>query len=181
MDVAIVVFSWDILQADRYDVAVLRLDRKIDYLPHIRPICLPDKGSDFQGQYAWATGWGALEAGNFHSLLPSTKTFTHAIKARPTSRVGNTRRDLYKLMAELAYNLIINIALTFFVHLPPSSSGSRLRPKTLQAVDVPVLESRDCEGWHKGKGINVIIYDEMMCAGYQYGGKDSCQVGKIRY
>jgi hypothetical protein len=53
--------------------------------------------------------------------------------------------------------------------------GSRLRPKTLQAVDVPVLESRSCEVWHKGKGINVIVYDEMMCAGYQFGGKDSCQ------
>ena len=46
-------------------------------------------------------------------------------------------------------------------------TGSRLRPKTLQAVDVPVIASRDCEGWHKGKGINVIIYDEMMCAGYR--------------
>ena len=51
-----------------------------------------------------------------------------------------------------------------------------MRPKTLQAVDVPVMENRDCEVWHKGKGINVIIYDEMMCAGYRYGGKDSCQV-----
>ncbi|ODM91975.1 Serine proteinase stubble [Orchesella cincta] len=102
-------------QADRYDVAVLRLDRKVSYLPHIRPICLPDKGADFTGQYAWASGWGAVEA------------------------------------------------------------GSRLRPKTLQAVDVPVIESRDCEVWHRGKGINVVIYDEMICAGYQFGGKDSCQ------
>ncbi|XP_021962859.1 prostasin isoform X2 [Folsomia candida] len=102
-------------QADRYDVAVIKLDRKVNYLPHIRPICLPDRGSEFRGQYGWVTGWGALEP------------------------------------------------------------GSRLRPKTLQAVDVPVLESRACEVWHKDKGINVIIYDEMMCAGYQFGGKDSCQ------
>lgn len=51
-----------------------------------------------------------------------------------------------------------------------------MRPKTLQAVDVPVIESRDCEVWHRGKGINVVIYDEMLCAGYQFGGKDSCQV-----
>ena len=59
--------------------------------------------------------------------------------------------------------------------------GSRLRPKTLQAVDVPVLESRECEVWHKGKGINVIIYDEMMCAGYKIGSKDSCQVNKLYF
>ena len=44
-------------------------------------------------------------------------------------------------------------------------SGSRLRPKTLQVVDVPVIDSHNCETWHRQKGINVIIYDEMMCAG----------------
>lgn len=55
-------------------------------------------------------------------------------------------------------------------------SGSRLRPKTLQAVDVPVIDNRVCERWHRSNGINVVIYDEMMCAGYSSGGKDSCQV-----
>ncbi|KAJ9573659.1 hypothetical protein L9F63_009000, partial [Diploptera punctata] len=102
-------------QADRFDVAVLRLDRPVQYMPHIAPICLPEKGEDFLGQYGWAAGWGALQA------------------------------------------------------------GSRLRPKTLQAVDVPVIDNRMCERWHKSNGINVIIYDEMMCAGYRGGGKDSCQ------
>lgn len=51
-------------QADRYDVAVLRLDRPVQYMPHIAPICLPEKGEDFLGQYGWAAGWGALQAGN---------------------------------------------------------------------------------------------------------------------
>ncbi|KAK6619889.1 hypothetical protein RUM44_006289 [Polyplax serrata] len=102
-------------QADRFDVAVLRLDRPVQYMPHIAPICLPEKNEDFLGQYGWAAGWGALQA------------------------------------------------------------GSRLRPKTLQAVDVPVIDNRQCERWHKSNGINVVIYDEMMCAGYRNGGKDSCQ------
>ncbi|XP_008209678.1 serine proteinase stubble isoform X1 [Nasonia vitripennis] len=102
-------------QADRFDVAVLRLDRPVHYMPHIAPICLPEKNEDFLGQYGWAAGWGALQA------------------------------------------------------------GSRLRPKTLQAVDVPVIDNRVCERWHRTNGINVVIYDEMMCAGYRGGGKDSCQ------
>ena len=55
-------------------------------------------------------------------------------------------------------------------------AGSRIRPKTLQVVDVPIIDNRQCEDWHQAKGINVIIYDEMMCAGYRQGGKDSCQV-----
>lgn len=53
--------------------------------------------------------------------------------------------------------------------------GSRLRPKTLQVVDVPVIDNETCERWHRGKHIKLIIHDEMMCAGYKNGGKDSCQ------
>jgi len=33
-------------------------------MPHITPICLPEKNEDFLGQYGWAAGWGALQAGN---------------------------------------------------------------------------------------------------------------------
>ncbi|KAB7507291.1 Serine proteinase stubble [Armadillidium nasatum] len=102
-------------QADRFDVAVIRLETPVQYEPHIHPICLPEKGRDWLGFYGWAAGWGALE------------------------------------------------------------SGSRLRPKTLQVVDVPVVNSQLCEDWHRQKGINVVIYDEMMCAGYGQGNKDSCQ------
>ncbi|CAH0551889.1 unnamed protein product [Brassicogethes aeneus] len=102
-------------QADRFDVAVLRLDRTAHNLPHITPICLPPRGEAFLGEVGTAAGWGAL------------------------------------------------------------SPGSRLRPQTLQAVQVPVIDNRVCERWHRSKGIGVTIYDEMMCAGYKNGGRDSCQ------
>merc|ERR1719244_1618542 len=72
-------------QADRYDVAVIRLNRRVEFAPHISPICLPPKDMTLLGHYGWASGWGALEA------------------------------------------------------------GSRLRPKTLQAVDVPMIDNRQCE------------------------------------
>ncbi|XP_055319939.1 uncharacterized protein LOC129577248 isoform X4 [Sitodiplosis mosellana] len=102
-------------QADRFDVSVLTLERPVHLMPHIAPICLPEKNEDFLGKFGWAAGWGAL------------------------------------------------------------NPGSRLRPKTLQAVDVPVIENRICERWHRSNGINVVIYPEMLCAGYRGGGKDSCQ------
>ncbi|XP_065577344.1 CLIP domain-containing serine protease HP8-like isoform X1 [Artemia franciscana] len=47
-------------EADRYDVAVLTLSRPVSYQPHISPICLPDKGDDFEGDYVWAAGWGVM-------------------------------------------------------------------------------------------------------------------------
>lgn len=51
----------------------------------------------------------------------------------------------------------------------------------LQHVPVPVIENPICEGWHKQRGINIKIYDEMMCAGYESGGKDACQVKILVY
>ncbi|CAG0916052.1 unnamed protein product [Notodromas monacha] len=102
-------------QADRYDVAVLTLDRAVEFGPHMAPVCLPEKGEDFLGERAWVAGWGAMQP------------------------------------------------------------GSRLRPRTLQAVDVPVINNKECEDWHKSKGITVIIYDEMTCAGWRNGGRDACQ------
>ncbi|KAF8763942.1 testisin-like [Argiope bruennichi] len=102
-------------QADRYDVAVVVLDRPVPYRENIRPICIPRKGADFLGRTAYAAGWGALEP------------------------------------------------------------GSKLRPKVLQFVSVPVINNKICENWHRKQGINIRIHDEMMCAGYEFGGKDACQ------
>ncbi|GAB6033117.1 hypothetical protein CHUAL_012728 [Chamberlinius hualienensis] len=56
-------------QADRFDVAVLRLDRPVNYKPHISPICLPRKDESFEGLVGYAAGWGATEPGS--KLRPS--------------------------------------------------------------------------------------------------------------
>lgn len=65
-----------------------------------------------------------------------------------------------------------NVCVRFVGH----SSGSKLRPKVLQHVPVPVIENQVCESWHRRKGIDIRIYDEMMCAGYELGQRDACQV-----
>ena len=57
-------------QADRYDVAVIRLNRRVDLAPHISPICLPPKDMDMEGHHGLATGWGALKPGS--RLRPKT-------------------------------------------------------------------------------------------------------------
>ncbi|KAK8766211.1 hypothetical protein V5799_007009 [Amblyomma americanum] len=102
-------------QADRYDVAVLVLDRPVTYRANVLPICLPPKDTQYVARVAEAAGWGALEP------------------------------------------------------------GSKVRPRVLQHVHVPVLPNEVCENWHRRQGINIRIHDEMLCAGYERGGKDSCQ------
>lgn len=57
-------------QADRFDVAVVRLNRRVDMAPHISPLCLPPKGMNMYGVHGWAAGWGALQPGS--RLRPKT-------------------------------------------------------------------------------------------------------------
>lgn len=56
-------------QADRFDVAVVVLDRPAPYRENIRPICIPRKGADFLGRTAYAAGWGALEPGETYIYI----------------------------------------------------------------------------------------------------------------
>merc|ERR1712013_15333 len=49
------------------------------------------------------------------------------------------------------------------------------RPKILQAVEVAVIDSKDCEAWHRARGIKLTLYKEMVCAGHKEGGRDACQ------
>ena len=47
-------------QADRYDVAVLKLDRPVKYAPHILSVCLPEKNEyTSENTEAMVSGWGA--------------------------------------------------------------------------------------------------------------------------
>lgn len=55
-------------QADRYDVAILILDRNVQYRNNIKPICLPPKDASFLGRVAYVAGWGALSAGKIANL-----------------------------------------------------------------------------------------------------------------
>ena len=45
-------------QADRFDIALLKLDRKVTLMPHIQPVCLPTEATK-PGVVSMVAGWGA--------------------------------------------------------------------------------------------------------------------------
>lgn len=54
-------FRFSASHPDRYDVAVLRLDKAAKYADNILPVCLPPKGIHFEGWYGVVTGWGKTD------------------------------------------------------------------------------------------------------------------------
>ncbi|CAN7981130.1 serine protease 30 [Ixodes scapularis] len=55
-------FAFSASQPDRFDVALLRLDRHVRYQENILPICLPPRGWTFEGWRASVTGWGKTDS-----------------------------------------------------------------------------------------------------------------------
>jgi len=65
-------------QADRYDVALLRLDRPVTLMPHIAPVCLPDPGTIKTGSRSIVAGWGATNPESVHrpKVLQAVDVYT---------------------------------------------------------------------------------------------------------
>ncbi|UYV73377.1 CLIPD7 [Cordylochernes scorpioides] len=52
--------------------------------------------------------------------------------------------------------------------------SNRYGTRLLQKVEVPIISNKECERWHRSRGINLKIYPEMICAGYESGQRDAC-------
>jgi len=56
-------FKYQAAHPDRFDVALLKLNRAARLQENVVPICLPPKDSDFQGVKGIITGWGKTDPG----------------------------------------------------------------------------------------------------------------------
>lgn len=63
------------------DIALIELDRPLDFGPNIQPICLPRKNADFTRKQGTVSGWGFTayrKSLGYYSLLAVTKLQMHA-------------------------------------------------------------------------------------------------------
>eukprot|EP00096_Caligus_rogercresseyi_P010892 TRINITY_DN4102_c2_g2_i1.p1 TRINITY_DN4102_c2_g2~~TRINITY_DN4102_c2_g2_i1.p1 ORF type:complete len:359 (+),score=81.83 TRINITY_DN4102_c2_g2_i1:147-1223(+) len=75
-------------QADRFDVALLRLKSRVLYQPHISPICLPSKNQIYkEGTLATVAGWGALQ--------PDSPVRPNKLQAVDVRTISNRRCELW--------------------------------------------------------------------------------------
>ncbi|KAG9510492.1 Serine proteinase stubble, partial [Fragariocoptes setiger] len=109
-------FRFSASHPDRYDIAILKLDKPVKYTDNVLPVCLPSLNYKFENMIGTVTGFGKTD---------------------------------------------------------PSLSN-RYGTRLLQKVDVPIIDNAQCERWHRTRGIDLKIFPEMMCAGYEDGLKDAC-------
>ena len=164
-------------QADRYDVAVIRLNRRVDMAPHISPLCLPPKGMDMTGINGWASGWGALQPGS--RLRPKTlqvrlasqlespfwlmeQSYTYLLK-----NVGKAAPEMCLVTDEAAYKSFRHCRLWTFqwLKIANASVGIAIRvltwssttrwsaPATTGAAKTPVRATRVGPWWRKSRAV----------------------------
>lgn len=56
-------FQYQAAHPDRYDVALLKLNKAAKFQENVSPICLPPRDFNFEGWKGIITGWGKTDTG----------------------------------------------------------------------------------------------------------------------
>ena len=82
---------------DDYDMAIITVNKKIQFNRNVKPICLPTPGESFSGRYGIVAGWGALQEGvpNYGIALQEVK-----IKVKPNKECKIDLRRIAKFNDE---------------------------------------------------------------------------------
>ena len=141
------------------DIALINLNEPVVWSDHVQPACLPNPDKEtFSGILATVAGWGW------------TDEIKNGISFDIDVSVGCAPHSAHCYSSRDAWNKIDDYTKVDSVIL-----GGK-RAETLQKVDVPIMENKECQQWFVDAGKKLVVVDTCMCAGLENGGKDSCQV-----
>ncbi|KAG8523248.1 Suppressor of tumorigenicity 14 protein [Galemys pyrenaicus] len=151
-----------------YDIALLELEKPVEYSSTVRPICLPDTSHSFPtGKAIWVTGWGHTEEGDFCQsasphpspasprCVPTDREVSGRTKCQPQASGFFPRGARPGLPEEPVQHGRF-----------PAGSAAVI----LQKGEIRVINQTTCE-----KLLPQQITPRMMCVGYLSGGVDACQ------
>ena len=152
------------------DIALIQLTEPVSFTDHVRPACLADLSNEtVHYTRCLISGWGNTEIGEFWLYLCSKVILIRCI-------VDSLKQWIVKLntivTAELLYVPGTLLQLRFipnnFICWIPLLVYS---PDALQKAVVQLFENERCNDLYGGE-----ITDRMICAGYERGDIDTCQV-----
>ncbi|CAG0890019.1 unnamed protein product [Cyprideis torosa] len=150
-------FRFMSVQPDRFDVAVLRLDRPVEYKANILPICLPEPNTVFEGRLGIVAGWGKTDT-SFGKKTSSLDGYGESFGKKTSSLDGYGESFGKKTSSLDGYG----------------ESFGKTGTHILNKVPVPLINNEECRRWHITKRIRVALHEEMTCAGWKDGRMDAC-------
>lgn len=150
--------------------ALLRLDKEVKFTNRLKPVCLPTRGKSF-------SHLDVCIRFCFSSLFSNTiwiKIDFFLISNRASQLVGEHWKvfPFVNNCPLLVYYYRSNQAYIYIEIICNISEQGDISA-TLQEVVVPILSNNECR--QTGYGASRIT-DNMLCAGFKDGEKDSCQV-----
>jgi hypothetical protein len=144
------------------DIAMIQLDQEAEWNDLVQPSCLPNPDKDsYTGMMATVAGWG----------------LTNEIQN------GKSYMDIFWDIVKIFEKTRLSSAYLCYIIYSPKNNKTKggQRPNALQKVDLPIIENKVCQDWYREEKKPLTIVDTSMCAGFEQGGKDSCQVKDSTY
>ncbi|XP_053204820.1 serine protease filzig-like [Panonychus citri] len=137
----------------KHDIALLKLQKNIQFGDNIQPICLPESGEDelFYGRMGTVSGWGKLD----FSFLSVCCYCVLTLNIYPSF-------CLYTFSSFFSLSSIT------------TEPNTKKLPDKLQVTQVPMIKYDKCQESYSEYNKEVKIPESSLCAGFQEGGKDAC-------
>lgn len=129
------------------DIALLKLQDKVNFTEYIQPICLPHQEDGHHGH--GINGHGNGQANESNELSPSNGSNGSSNEVTDQSNYYTNKTGVVIGWGRLT-----------------QSGGT---PVTLQQVTLPILDNKLCMEWYGDQGKSIQLKSSQFCAGYEQG------------